>query len=72
MNFNRACREDGDNYWNDRDEAARTRKFFRKTGYAGAGELGRQLLALEALSAPFGISEMDYDEDISDVDGSCW
>lgn len=73
MNFNRIEREDGDTYWLDQESAAKERKRIRRTGYEGAGELGRMLLSLEALAEPFHINDLlDYDEDISDVDGSRW
>lgn len=71
MNFNRIEREDGDTFDQDIEAAAKERKRIRRTGYEGSGELGRMLLSLEALAEHFHINDLlDYDEDVSDVDGS--
>ena len=72
MKFTRD-REDGDNFEGDLAEAAKTRRHFRERGYPGTGDLGRMLLSLEMNGSVFGVSErMDWDEDLSDVDGSHW
>lgn len=73
MNFCPPNREDHDNSEERMESAANTRRFFRKSGYEGSGELGRMLLNLEAIASPLGVNErLDYDDDFSDVDNCHW